>query len=519
MSTAQGGPANRPPALGLAHFSKTFGGVRALADVDLEVRAGEIHALVGGNGSGKSTLIKILAGVYQADPGAVISLPSTGAVPAEHWSPGRAFAANMRFVHQNPGVFPELTVAENMAIGHGFPTTAGRIRWKDLRRRTAELIDRFDIHAHPDAPVRSLNPADRTMVAVARALQDQDVLTGGVLVLDEPTTTLPAHDIEVVLTALRRCAAQGQTILYVSHRIDEVLALADRVSVLRDGQRVATQASAGLTEAAVIELIAGRTLAGLSAAETVADSSGVAVELVGVSAGRLRGVDLRVRHGEIVGVAGLMGSGRSTLLRTVFGAMPVNAGELRLDGHQVRWRDPRDAIRGGVAYVPEDRPGEAVFAPMSVRENISAGGVAAYFRRLRLHHRRESADAVDAMRTFLVRAASDRTPLATLSGGNQQKVVLARWLRRQPRVVLLDEPTQGVDVEARREIYDLIRAGARAGTAALVVANDFEELLRLCARVIVLRDGRVVGDLTGPELDSQHLTELAYQTRSPSETP
>jgi ribose transport system ATP-binding protein len=260
-------------------------------------------------------------------------------------------------------------------------------------------------------------------------------------------------------------------------------------------------------------------LAGLSAAEAAADGSDIAVELVGLSAGRLRDVDLRVRRGEIVGVAGLMGSGRSTLLRTIFGAVPIAAGELRLDGQPVRWRGPRDAIRGGVAYVPEDRPGEAVFAPMSVRENISAGGVAAYFRRLRLHHRRESADAVDAMRTFLVQAESDRIPLATLSGGNQQKVVLARWLRRQPRVLLLDEPTQGVDVAARRDIYDLIRAGARAGAAALVVANDVEELLRLCARVVVLRDGRVVGDLTGSELNSHHLTELAYQTRSPTENP
>jgi ABC-type sugar transport system ATPase subunit len=517
MSTAQGGPAHQPPALGLAHLSKTFGGVRALVDVDLEARSGEIHALVGGNGSGKSTLIKILAGVYQADPGGVLTLPSTGAVPADQWSAARAFAANMRFVHQNPGVFPDLTVAENMAIGHGFPTTAGRIRWKDLRSRTAELIDRFDIRATPDAPVRSLNPADRTMVAVARALQDQDELTDGVLVLDEPTTTLPAHDIEVVLAALRRCAAQGLTILYVSHRIDEVLALADRISVLRDGQRVATRASADLSEPDLVELIAGRTLAGLSAAETSAEGSPAAVELVNVSAGRLRGIDLRLRRGEIVGVAGLIGSGRSTLLRTVFGAVPVAAGDLRLDGQPVRWRDPREAIRRGVAYVPEDRPGEAVFAPMSVRENISAGGVAAYFRRLRLRHQHESADAVDAMRTFLVQAASDRIPLATLSGGNQQKVVLARWLRRAPRVLLLDEPTQGVDVAARREIYDLIRAGAQAGTAVLVVANDFDELLRLCARVLVLRDGRIVGDLSGEQLTSHRLTELAYQTRSPSE--
>jgi len=283
------------------------------------------------------------------------------------------------------------------------------------------------------------------MVAVARALQDQDSTDGGVLVLDEPTTALPAPDIEVLLTALRRCAAMGQTILYVSHRIDEVLALADRVTVLRDGHRITTTAASELTEASLVELIAGRALAGTApvAGPGAADSGPAALELRGLSAGGLTGIDLRVRRGEVIGIAGLLGSGRSTLLRTVFGAVPIRGGELLLDGADVRFRRPGDAIAAGVAYVPEDRVGQAVFAPMSVRENISAGGLGAYWRGLRLRHDRERLDAVAAMRSFLVRAASDSAPLATLSGGNQQKVVLARWLRRQPRVLLLDEPTPG----------------------------------------------------------------------------
>jgi ribose transport system ATP-binding protein len=515
MSGAEGGPAVAVPALRLAHLSKTFVGTRALVDVDLTVNVGEIHALVGGNGSGKSTLIKILAGVYQADPGGTIEVAGASPVPADHWNPNRAFAAGMRFVHQNPGVFNTLTVAENIAIGHGFPTTAGRIRWNDLRKRTQELIDRYAIRATPDAPLIALNPADRTMVAVARALQDvgSGLDAGGLLVLDEPTSALPAADIEVLLTALRRCAAAGQTILYVSHRIDEVLALADRVTVLRDGYRVATQPALELTEAKLVELIAGRSVATDSRARAVGGGADVVLQLHQVDAGRLRGIDLTVRRGEVLGIAGLQGSGRSTLLRTIFGAVPIQSGSIVLNGQMARFSRPGRAIAAGVSYVPEDRR-EAVFAAQSVRENISAGGVMAYWRRLRLQHGHERRDAVEAMRSFLVRAASDKAPLATLSGGNQQKVVLARWLRRQPPVILLDEPTQGVDVGARQEIYELIQRSADAGAAVMVASNDFEELVRVCGRVVVLRDGRIVGEQVAPHLDSHRLTELAYRSEN-----
>jgi ribose transport system ATP-binding protein len=529
MSGAEGGPAVAAPALRLTHLSKTFVGTRALVDVDLTVHAGEIHALVGGNGSGKSTLIKILAGVYQADPGGTIEVAGNVGVPADHWGPARAFAAGMRFVHQNPGVFNDLTVAENIAIGHGFPTTAGRIRWSDLRKRTQELIDRYAIRATPDSPLIALNPADRTMVAVARALQDVGAglssgradavsagksASAGVLVLDEPTSALPAADIEVLLTALRRCAASGQTILYVSHRIDEVLALADRVTVLRDGHRIATSPAKELTEGALVELIAGHSVATGSRAHAVADGAAVALELHDLRAGRLRGINLEVRRGEVLGIAGLLGSGRSTLLRTIFGAVPIASGSIVLNGHMARFARPGQAIAAGVSYVPEDRGREAVFASQSVRENVSAGGVGAYWSRLRLQHGKERRDALEAMRSFLVRAASDKAPLATLSGGNQQKVVLARWLRRQPPVILLDEPTQGVDVGARQEIYELIQRSADAGAAIVVVSNDFPELVRICGRVVVLRDGRIVGEAVAPDLDSHRLTELAYRSET-----
>ena len=509
---AQGGPI---AALRLLGLSKTFPGTRALIDVDLEVRAGEIHALVGGNGSGKSTLVKVLAGVHRGDPGGIIEVGGQ-ASPADQWSPELAFAAGMRFVHQDPAVFRQLTVAENLAIGHGFRTgLGGRIRWREQRAQAQRLIDRYHIRARPDMPVAALRPADRTMVAVARALQDSDADGSAILFLDEPTSALPAADVELLLDALRRCAVAGQTIVYVSHRIDEVLALADRITVLRDGRKMATADSVRVSEARVVELIAGRPLAEQPRAAGGRAAADVALELRGLAGGPLRGVDLRLRRGEVLGLAGLLGSGRTELLQTVFGARSPAAGEILLGGRRVRFATPDQAMAAGIAYVPEDRAAEGVFAPMSVRENLSAGDVRRYWLRLRLQHGWERRDARAAMAEFGVRASSESAPLSTLSGGNQQKLLLARWLRRQPTVLLLDEPTQGVDVTARQEIYDLVRRAAAAGTGVIVVANDFAELAQLCHRVVVLRDGRIRAELSAPELDSHRLTELAYLSEVP----
>jgi ribose transport system ATP-binding protein len=496
-------------------LSKTFAGTRALIDVDLEVRHGEIHALVGGNGSGKSTLVKVLAGVYQADPGGTIEVDSVVA-DARDWSPGKAFEHGLRFVHQNPAVFGDLTVAENLAVGNRFPTGfGGRIRWKTLDAHARTLIERYHIPATPRTRLRALNPASRTMVAVARALADQD--RECVLLLDEPTTSLPAGEVDLLLEALRRCAIGGQTILYISHRLDEVLALADRVTVLRDGERVVTASTGGtgdLTEARLVEHIAGRPVA-LTTAAAPPDLSAAdeVLRVLDVHGQPLRGVELTVRRGEIVGIAGLLGSGRTELLQTIFGARRYASGAIEVAGKPVRFRSPADAMPAGIAYVPEDRGTQAVFASMTVRENISAGAVARYFKRLRLQHGWERREAQDAMRGFLVRATSDRAPMTTLSGGNQQKVVLARWIRRRPSVLLLDEPTQGVDVAAREEIYALIRQAAADGAGVLLVANDFTELRRLCHRVLVLRGGRITAELTGADLDSHKMTELAHLSR------
>jgi ribose transport system ATP-binding protein len=503
--------ADEAPALGLRGLRKTFPGTRALAGVDLDLRAGEIHALVGGNGSGKSTLIKILAGVYQADPGGVIEVAGRPAAAADQWTPRDAFTAGLRFVHQNPGIFLDLTVAENVAIGAGFPTDpGGRIRWRELRARTRALIERYHLRAEPDQPLRFLRPADRTMVAIARALQDRERIQHGVLVLDEPTTALPAADVELLLDALRRYAAGGLTILYVSHRIDEVLALAGRVSVLRDGHLVGTVDAAHTTEAGVVGMIVGRRLEAGKGRDRAAGGGRVVLEARGLGGGPVRGVDLTLREGEVLGLAGLLGAGQSELLRMLFGALPAGSGQLLVEGVARRFDGPAAAMAAGLGYVPSERAVEALFPSMTVRENVSAGSIARYFRGLRLRHDEESRDVVTAMREFLIQAPSDAAPAFTLSGGNQQKLVLARWLRRRPQILLLDEPTQGVDVGSREEIYALLHLAAEAGTAAIVVSSDFGELERLCHRVAVMRRGRLVAELRAPDIDEHRLTELAH---------
>ncbi|MDH6523155.1 ribose transport system ATP-binding protein [Streptomyces sp. SAI-135] len=499
-------------ALAIRHLTKSFGATLALDDVSFEVRAGHIHGLLGGNGSGKSTLIKILAGVHTADPGGEVHIGAR-TMPAHTTTPELARRCGLRFVHQSTSTFPGLTLAENIAIGDRFPVSAGRIRWSRLRRRTQALLDRFEIDARPDDRLGDLRPADQTMVAIARALQDDGHGDGpSVLVLDEPTASLPEHEVGVLLDALRRYARAGQTILYVSHRIDEVLDLTDAMTVLRDGGHVLTRTTDGMTEKQMIEHIVGRPVERVFAedATDAAVVGDVVLEVEDLTGGPLRGIDLTVRAGEIVGIAGLLGTGRTELLRMIFGDHPVESGTIRLGGDTVRPRNPGEAMKLGIAHVPEEREHEAAFLDLSVRENLSAAEITKYWVRGRLDRRHERRDADRAITDFAIRTSGQDAPMASLSGGNQQKVVLARWLRRNPRLLLLDEPTQGVDVGARADVYAAIRASVGDGMAALVVSSDFDELAHACDRVLVLRDGRITAEVRGSDLQRHRLTELVF---------
>jgi ribose transport system ATP-binding protein len=479
-------------------IAKAFAGVAALSGVSFHAAPGRVHCLLGGNGSGKSTLVKVLAGVHRADAGTVSV--GAAAVEAAVIDPDWARTHGLWFVHQDLAVFPMLSVAENLAAGRDYVTaTGGTIRWGRFNDRAREILGRFHLDVDPRAPLAALRPAQRTMVAVARALHASEGATG-TLVLDEPTSALPHDEARFLMDAIRRCAADGHGIVFVTHRLDEVAQVADDVTVLRDG-RVAWSGPAELGRAELAELIVGS-----AAAADVA--TGPATTRADRPMLELRGpVDLTVHAGEVVGVAGRLGSGRSRLLRGVFGAGP-RTGEARVHGRLLAPGDVPAAIAAGVACVPEDRDGEGLFSDLDVRENLSAVDVRRFRASWGIDRRREGAAAGETMRSFLVRAVSDRQPIMTLSGGNRQKVLLARWLRGEPRVLLLDEPTQGVDVGARAEIHRLIRAAVASGAAAIVVSSDHEELEQLCDRVVVLADGRVVAELGPGEVGAARISHL-----------
>jgi ribose transport system ATP-binding protein len=466
--------------LRVAGISKSFPGTQALRAVDLEVRRGEIHALAGANGSGKSTLVKILAGVLTADAGEVHA------------------AADIRVVHQDPAVFPDLSVADNLALGRGYETdVTQRIRWRAVRKHTADVLERFEIDVRPNALVGTLPPSKRAMVAIARALQDQEGQGRGLLVLDEPTAALPGPEVELLLSALRRYASAGQSMLFVSHDLDEVLGFAQRVTVLRDGSVIATTESSKLDHARLVELITGRADAAPPPSQARDGCKDAVLEVRGLTASRIRDVDFDAAAGEILGLAGLVGSGASEILECISSARASSAGAV--------------STAGEVGYVPGERA-VAAFPDLSIRENLSIVQVGRYWRGF-MDSRRERRDARAAMQRFAIRAASDSQPMSSASGGNQQKVVLARWLQRGPRVILLEEPTQGVDVGARADIYRLIREAADAGAAVVIVSLDFEELAGICDRVLVVNEGRIVAELRKPHIDHEQLARLAYGKR------
>jgi ribose transport system ATP-binding protein len=502
----------RTPAeivLEVEDLSKAFGPTKALDGVSLELGRGTIHALLGGNGSGKSTTIKCLAGVYTADSG--VFRIGGREIEAASMSPSAAWEAGLRFVHQQDSTFPDLTVAENLAIGHGFETgRGGRISWRETKRHAAKIIERYGIEARPETPMHELRPAAHGMVAIARALQDQDGAHEGVLVLDEPTASLPSHEVDVLLGALKRFAASGQTIMYVTHRLAEVMKIADKATVFRDGQVVAQLDRGGFDADGLATAIMGRQMERLEHRPVVsAKNRPTMVSARRICGGPITEVDFELRQGEIVGLAGLLGSGRSSLLRMLFGAQPVEGGEVELEGRKVEFEQPHEAMAAGLAYVPEDRLSEAAFTDLSVGENMAIASCGRHFKGGVIRGGAERKEVRELMGRYQIKAPSEKVPLSTLSGGNQQKVILGRWMCRDPKVLLLDEPTQGIDVGARVEIWQLVRQAVEAGAAALVVSSDFEELPRVCDRVLVLNQGRIVGEITGDDLTEDNINGLA----------
>jgi ribose transport system ATP-binding protein len=502
-------------ALSVRGLSKTFVGQRALVDVDLDVAPGEIRALVGENGCGKSTLIKILAGFHEPDAGAAVSVAGE---PLALGQPGAGEAAGLRFVHQDLGLVAGLDGVDNLALGRGYRARrAGLIDWAGERRAAQAALRRLGYEIDLRTPVGRLTISERTAVAVARALRgsvggkpaqaqrDGDPGAATMLVLDEPTANLPAAEAARLFALVRSVRDSGVSVLFVSHHFDEVFALADTVTVLRDGRVVATRPVAGLTEPELVELVIGRPLElhedlGLRSAraDTVLSASGLRGQVVA-------GVDLDLHAGEVLGVAGITGSGREELAGMLFGGLP-RTGTVSVAGDVVPPRRPDRAIAAGMGLVPAERHANAAFLAASLRENVTLVDVRRNVVAGLLRHRRERSDVAHWLERLQVRPARSETAMAALSGGNQQKVVLARWLRQEPRVLVLDDPTQGVDVGAKAEIHGLIDEAAANGTAVLVLSSDHEELARLCHRVLVLRSGVVADELRPPALTAERLT-------------
>jgi ribose transport system ATP-binding protein len=493
-----------PSALTVTDLSKTFAGELALDHASLEVRPAEVHALLGQNGSGKSTLVKILAGYHEPDPGAHATVNGS---PFELGSPQAARAAGIRFVHQDLGLVDAISTVENLALGTGYASSRrGRIRWRAEaeRARNAVVALGFDIDVR--RPVRELSAAERAGVAIARALIEWESEVR-LLVLDEPTAPLPVDDVDRLFMAVRKLRTRGLAVLFVSHHLDEIFEIADRVTVLRDGRNVATTAVADLNHDALSSLIVGRELSStfVDAVPDEQSANGVpALRARNLRGGAVTDVSFSVERGEILGVAGLRGSGADELAGLVAGKRS-RTGDVEVGGSLLEAGSPKAAQRAGVAFVPGDRLVDGIVKEMTVRENITLTGIGRHMRGIRLSRASERAEAEHWIEQLGIVTPGPEASILVLSGGNQQKVLLARVLRLEPRVLVLDDPTKGVDVGAKAEIHRLVKQVAASGAAVLVVSSDSEELVALCHRAVVLQDGRVGRVFSEAELNVEDI--------------
>jgi monosaccharide-transporting ATPase len=493
------------PLVEMTGISVAFGPVQALDSVDLRLYPGEVHALMGENGAGKSTLIKALTGVHPVDAGQI----TVHGEPAAFSGPAAAQAAGISTVYQEVNLCPNLSVAENLLLGRE-PRRAGRIDWRGARRRATEVLGRLHLDLDPSSPLGAHPIAQQQLVAIARAVE----VDARVLVLDEPTSSLDASEVEELFRVVRGLRDDGVAILFVSHFIEQVYEISDRMTVLRNGRLVGEYRTAEISRRQLVSAMVGRELEVLERLErapaTPADEEEPPVlEAVGLGRkGAIEPVDLVVRPGEVVGLAGLLGSGRTELARLLFGADRADQGEIAVDGRTVRIRNPRAAIDAGIAFSSEDRKAGGVVGDLSVRDNIVLAMQASRGWMRRIPGRKQDELARRWIELLDIRPADPDALLRNLSGGNQQKVLLARWLITQPRLLILDEPTRGIDVGAKAQIQALVAEQAREGTAVLFISAELDEVVRLSDRVLVLRDRRPVAELAGEDVEMDHVMEL-----------
>lgn len=485
----------------MEHISKSFPGVRALNDVTLQVRAGEVHALVGENGAGKSTLMKILSGALPKDSGKIVFDGREASI--QH--PGDALALGIAMIFQELNLVPYLDVGQNIFLGRE-PTRRGdRIDWPALYDRARQRLEMIGIDIDPRAKVGDLSIAQQQMVEIGKALSRQSRL----IVMDEPTSSLTEHETDRLFELIRSLKSQGVTIIYISHRLEEIFAIVDRVTVLRDGQWVGTRDIGQVNQTALVQMMVGRDIAEVFAKEAAARRN-VVLEVKNLSSANfLHDINLQLYRGEILGIAGLVGSGRTTLARTLFGAEKIDRGEIRLDGQAVTISSPQAAIRQGIGLVPEDRKDQALFLNMAVSDNIVMSDWPELSRLGVINFNRVRSVAQTAVKKLDIRTPSLRQRARNLSGGNQQKTAIARWLTLQPRVLILDEPTRGIDVGAKAEIHALMSQLAKQGMGIVMISSELPEILGVSDRIMVMHEGSMTAEFTRGEATQEAIMVAA----------
>ena len=497
------------PVLELREIVKDYPGIRALDHVSMIFGKGEIHGLLGENGAGKSTLIKILAGVVKADDGKIFMHGEQKKI-----SSGRdASHSGLSFIHQELNLVSFFNAVENIFLGHSYPKTPwGTISWKKLQEKAALILERLKVTIPLDVPVKYLAPGEQAMVAIARAFAE----SASIYCMDEPTTSLTEHEKNTLFAVIRNLKSMGATVLYVSHDLDDVMALTDRVTIMRDSKVVGTWNTEALSKDEIISKMIGRDITSAFPPKT-ATIKDVVLSVSGLSSEKVREISFDLHAGEIFGIAGLLGSGRTEVLRTIYGIDRITQGSLILQGHEFHPVSPKNSIQKGIVLVPEERRSQGLLLQRSIYENISL----VYLHELSngpfLNRSVERREAENIGRSVNLKATDYRYHVSTLSGGNQQKVVFAKSLLRQPVVLMLDEPTKGVDVGARFEIYSVVQEMAARGTAVLLVSSDFPELLGLADRILILCEGQQTHIIENRDLEQETLLKYCYGTENLSE--
>ncbi|MBT5571233.1 MAG: sugar ABC transporter ATP-binding protein [Alphaproteobacteria bacterium] len=482
-------------------ISKQFGGVDVLSDVDLDLHAGEIHALLGENGAGKSTFAKILAGIHRPTRGKL----RLNGQPVDVSSPIAAQKLGIALIHQEPISFPDLSVAENIVMGRQAGGLLSRVPWAKIIADARRYLDMLGVSLDVTRPMRGLSIANQQMVEIARSLASDSKL----IIMDEPTAPLTPREVDTLFNIARRLREEGRTIIFISHRLEEVRMLCDRVTIFRDGAHIATQTIDSISDDEIIKLMIGRTLKKYMRKHMAAIGE-TALEVSNLSLpGAFEDVSFTLRRGEIIGLGGLVGAGRTDVARALFGVAPAASGQISIGGVGATINKPSEAIELGLSFVPEDRAGHGIFSTLSVEHNLTAAIPNLIAPSGFISRKREHGISSQAVDDLSIRLASLRQPIVELSGGNQQKAILARWLLTEPKILILDEPTRGIDIGVKAEFYDMIGDLAEAGRAILLISSELPELLSLCDRILVMSEGRITAEFPRETATQESIMQAA----------